>query len=310
MARSSVASTTAAGSSRNRGVLMLAAVFGILSALLMFAFLNGRGGKDSALDQALSSGEGAESVLVLTRDVGAGEKLTSDMLTSKTVPAAALLPGRFADSKTSEVIGKVTTAPLFAGEQLLQGKVTSNEAQNTLAYKIPEGMRALSLQVPHEAWIAAGLPQPGDRVDVLGITTLTKIDPLTGSEKPDVVAGIIASDVEVLAVAQTLVKKVVNTDALAQKTADSAVTPAAGSTPAPGVVVPAADPKKGVDTYEKAVSITLALTPDAAAKVAIVDAMKDEIGQYRIMPRQKGDDAEISGALLWSLDDVFTQKKK
>ena len=75
MPRTSIASTAAAGSSRNRGVLMLAAVFGILSAALMFAFLNSRGAKDSTLDQALNAGNGAESVLVFTRDVGAGEKI-------------------------------------------------------------------------------------------------------------------------------------------------------------------------------------------------------------------------------------------
>ena len=36
----------ASSSSRNRGVLLLAAVFGILSAMLMFAFLNSKGGDD------------------------------------------------------------------------------------------------------------------------------------------------------------------------------------------------------------------------------------------------------------------------
>ncbi len=41
-----IASATSSSSSRNRGVLLLAAVFGILSAMLMFAFLNSRGGDD------------------------------------------------------------------------------------------------------------------------------------------------------------------------------------------------------------------------------------------------------------------------
>lgn len=320
MARSSVASNVAAGSSRNRGVLMLAAVFGILSAALMFAFLNSRGAKDSTLDQALNSGNGAESVLVFTRDVSAGEKITESMLEAKTVPAAALLTGRFEDTRAQELVGKVTTAPAVIGEQVLAAKVTTYEGQAGLAYKIPEGMRGISLQVPHEAWIAAGLPQPGDRVDILGVTTLTKTDPLTGAEKPDIVAGIIASDVEVLAVSQTLVKVVVNTDAqkaaraAASGTATADGTASAGGTATGATVGSAAvtDPDKDKDltTYEKAISITLALPVDLAAKVAIIDAMKDEVGQYRILPRQKGDAKPIEGAQLWSLEDVFTQKKK
>lgn len=324
MPRTSIASTAAAGSSRNRGVLMLAAVFGILSAALMFAFLNSRGAKDSTLDQALNAGNGAESVLVFTRDVGAGEKITSSMLEAKTVPAAALLQGRFEATRTEELVGKVTTAPAVVGEQVLAAKVTTYEGQAGLAYKIPEGMRALSLQVPHEAWIAAGLPQPGDRVDVLGLTTLSKIDPLTGAEKPDVIAGILASDVEVLAVSQTLVKVVVNTDAQKAKAAAGTTAAAGESTPGAttgtgtttttgtaasgGAVDP--DKEKDLGTYEKAISITLALPVDLAAKVAIIDAMKDEVGQYRILPRQKGDAKAIEGAQLWSLEDVFTQKKK
>ena len=157
-------------------------------------------------------------------------------------------------------------------------------------------------------------------MDVLGLTTLSKIDPLTGAEKPDVIAGILASDVEVLAVSQTLVKVVVNTDAQKAKAAAGTTAAAGESTPGAttgtttgtaasgGAVDP--DKEKDLATYEKAISLTLALPVDLAAKVAIIDAMKDEVGQWRILPRQKGDAKAIEGAQLWSLEDVFTQKKK
>lgn len=302
MARS--IATTAAGSSRNKGVLMLALVFGILSAALMFAFLNAKGGDDN-LDEQLGATEGAESVVVLTRDVAAGDKITSDMLTTRTIPGGALLPGRVVEM--DQVVGKVATTPLFAGEQVIDAKVTTYEGQSTLAFKVPAGMRALSLQVPHEAWITGGLPQPGDRVDIMGITTLVKTDPLTGEEKPDIVAGMIAQDVEVLAVSQKLVKKVVNTDLQARTstTADPSATAAAG---ADGVVIdsaPVGNAGEDAETYEKAISITLALPPDLAAKVAIIDAMEDSDGQYRVLVRQKGDATPIDGQQVWSLDEVF-----
>ena len=296
MARSMA--TTVSPTGRNRGVLMLAAVFGILSAALVFAFLNSRdsgGGSLSGLDSA----GGAESVVVVTRDVQAGEKITADMLTTRPLPAAALLTGRVANAE--DVVGKVATSPLYAGEQVTTPKVTTYVGQNSLAWKVPEGMRAISLQIPHEAWAAAGLVQPGDRVDVLGITTLMTVDPLTGTERPDIVTGIIAQDVEVLAVSQRLVKVIPNADT---KSATSTPGGAAGSAAATG------DPLKDADTYETAISITLALTPELAAKVALIDAMKDEQGQYRIMPRQKGDSGTITGETTWSLEDVFAPKKK
>ncbi len=286
-------------SSRNRGVLLLAAVFGVLSALLMFAFLNSKGG-DDGVEQVLNSGAGAETVVVLTKNVNVGDKITSDMLGTKTVPAAGLVDGYFTDKDAQSLVGKVATAPMYTGEQVLAAKVTTYEGQDTVTWKVPEGMRGLSLQVPHEAWIAAGLPQPGDRIDVLGITTLMKVDPLTGEEKPDVIAGYIAQDVLVLAVAQSVVRTVPKIDADAT-TADSAD----GATGTGIQQSQAVSPNQDNSTYEKSISVTLALPPDLAAKVALIDAMKDDVGQYRLLVRQKGDVQPVEGKQVFSYEDLF-----
>ncbi|MGB4863499.1 MAG: Flp pilus assembly protein CpaB [Tepidiformaceae bacterium] len=289
-------------SSRNRGVLLLAAVFGILSAMLMFAFLSSRGGDDGISEQ-LNSGTGAESVVVVTRDVNVGEKITADMLGTKTVPAVALVNGYLKDTEATALVGQIAVAPLYAGEQVLNSKVSTYEGQNTITWKVPDGMRALSLMVPHEAWIAGGLPQPGDRVDILGITAFVKTDPLTGEERPDLLAGYIAQDVEILAVSQTLVKTFPK---IADKPADGSSTGAAEVSPNPGTQAIA--PDKDGATYEKAISITVALPPDLVAKVALIDAMKDEDAQFRILPRQRGDADPISGKTTFSYDDIFPAK--
>jgi Flp pilus assembly protein CpaB len=296
---------------------MLAAVFGILSAMLMFAFLNSRGGS-SSVDDVLNAGAGAESVVVVTKPINVGDKITSDMLGTATVPKTALIPGYIPATDAKSLEGKVATTPIFPGEQVLTSKVSTYDGQNTLAWKVPDGMRAVSLQVPHEAWIAAGLPQPGDHVDILGISTLTRTDPLTGEDVPDTVAGYVAQDVQVLAVAQTLVKSVANvdakkgSDASASSTVGAAATPATGSTSASAgnAAIATGDPTKDAATYEKSISITLALPPDLAAKVALLDAMKDDVAQYRVLVRQKGDVIPISGTLIWDYNDVFPTKKK
>jgi Flp pilus assembly protein CpaB len=279
-------------------VLLLAAVFGVLSALLMFAFLNSKGG-DDGVQEALDSGAGAETVVVLTKNVNVGDKITSDMLGTKTIPAAGIVEGYFKDSDMSTLVGKVATAPMYSGEQVLAAKVTTYEGQDTATWKVPEGMRGLSLQVPHEAWIAAGLPQPGDRVDVLGITTLMKVDPLTGEEKPDVIAGFVAQDVLVLAIAQSVVRTVPKIDADAKTSGD-------GSSTGTGIEQSqAVSPDQEATTYEKSMSVTLALPPDLAAKVALLDAMEDDTGQYRLLVRQKGDTAPVQGKQIYSYEDVF-----
>ena len=282
-------------SSRNKGVLLLAAVFGILSAMLMFAFLNTRGGDKGELSNQLNEGAGAETVVVVTRDIQAGERITADMLGRATVPQVALIGGWISDNDASKLEGQVAVAPMYTGEQVINSKVSTYEGQNTVTWKVPEGMRALGLMVPHEGWIAGGLPQPGDRVDVLGITVLTVTDPLTGADRPDLLAGYIAQDVQVLAVAQTVVRTIpkVSTDADGKTVTE----------PGSQSVVTGED---GL-TYETAISITLALPPDLAAKVALIDAMQDDTGQFRIVVRQKGDADPISGKTTFSYQDIFAR---
>jgi pilus assembly protein CpaB len=287
-------------SSRSKGVLLLAAAFGVLSALLMFAFLNTRGG-DSGASQGFDFGAGAESVVVLTQDVQVGEVITDEMLGVKTIPSAALLTGFYPDTALQSLVGKVATAPMYMGEQVIEPKVTTYAGQDTATWKIPDGMRAISLAVPHESWIVGGLPQPGDRVDIIALATLMKVDPLTGEQIPDVIAAFIAQDVEILAVSQSVVRTVPKVDGETGGVATGDGTTTGGSTSQGSRAVAPGDNS----TYETAISITLALPPDLAAKVVLLDAVEDDVAQYRIALRQKGDSAPIAGENVFSWEDIF-----
>jgi len=286
-------------------MLMLAIVLGIASFALMFAFLNSRDSGNGDVERALS-GPGAEEVVVAARIIQPGEKITADMLQVETIPGAALLDGRF--NTITGVEGQIASSPIYPREQVTTNKITPLAGEQTLAFKVPKGMRAISLQVPHEAWIAAGLPQPGDRIDVLAIATLSRVDPLTGEERPDLAGAYLAQDVEILAVSQTLINSVTPVkDAKPAGTSGSTTDPAA--TPATGQVETtapvAADSGK---TFESSISITLALTPDLAAKVAMLDAVKDDAAQYRILVRQKGDTDPVAGKTQWSWEDLFPER--
>ncbi len=297
MARS--IATTRTQSSRNRGVLLLAVIFGLLSAVLVFAFVNSQ--TTSEPGDLFDGSAAAESVVVANRDIQLGERITADMLTTKTLPGAALQAGRFQD--TEALVGKVAITMILSGEQVVGPKVTTFEARNTLAFKVPAGKRALGLMVPHEGWIVGGLAQPGDRVDVVGITLLSATDPLTGQEKVSIVSGLIAENVEVLAVSQTMVRRVPNLDARSNATNGQGD----ASSPAPA---PASSSGGGVvedgESFEAAISITLAMTVEEASKTAMIDAMDDDAGQYRILVRQTGDAAPTSGQQAWRLEDLFT----
>jgi Flp pilus assembly protein CpaB len=284
-------------------MLMLAIVLGIASFALMFAFLNSRDSGDEDVERALS-GPGAEEVVVAVRDIPAGTEITAADLTVQSIPGSALLPGRFADLES--LVGQVATSPIFTGEQVTASRLTTTAGASTIAFKVPDGMRAVSVMVPHESWIVGGLPQPGDRVDILAIATLVKVDPLTGEERPDLIGAYIAQDVEILAVAQTLVQSVTAVEPTDPSTApQDGETPAAGETPASGVDTETTKVQDTGQTFQSAVSITLALPPELAAKVAMVDAIDDSAAQYRVLIRQKGDGTPIEGTAAWSWEDIF-----
>ena len=66
-----------------------------------------------------------------------------------------------------------------------------------------------------------------------------------------------------------------------------------------------AQPLGDTASFEEAISVTLALLPEEAAKVAIIDALKDDQGQYRILVRQTGDREILTGKTSWSFEDLF-----
>ncbi len=304
MARSIAQATR--GSSRNRSILLLAALFGLLSAGLMFAFLSTRGGDESVEETLRDAGE-VETMVVMARDVAFGETITSDMLTEEPVPVRAILPSAY--QNRADVEGLVAAAPLFAGEQVLPGKVTSTADQDTLAFKVPEGMRALSLEVPHEAWVNAGLPQPGDRVDVLALTAMLAEDPLTGDNVPEVRSRLMVQDVEVLALAQSLVDYFPETELTREDDDEDGELGGEASTATNGDGEDGARQAfratDGSQTYEESVSVTLALLPEDAAKLALLDALDDEAGQYRILTRHQSDREIIGDQSNWTLEDLF-----
>ena len=103
MARTIAAATT--NNSRNRGILLLAAIFGLLSAALMFAFLNGSGSDNGDTIQDIVTAETASTtVVVLVRDVAVGEEITADMLTTRPIPLSAVLETSITDIE--EVVGR------------------------------------------------------------------------------------------------------------------------------------------------------------------------------------------------------------
>lgn len=209
-------------------VKIIALVSAVVTALLLFVFLN-----------SLNKPTEVPKITVLTAaaPIPADTPITADMLTAAELPSEAVLPGAMTDP--SQVVGKVAKAEIYPGEQLLGEKLVEpgESSENTLAYAIEPGMRAITIAVSETSGVAFMIT-PGNHIDILGAIMYDDTSADAGGGDP--AAGNAASgesgaksyttllleNVHVLAVDRVLSKSgKVNTDAPVYTTLTLQVTP-------------------------------------------------------------------------------------
>jgi pilus assembly protein CpaB len=196
----------ALGGRSNKGLIFLGLFLGLVSAVLVVVYLSQA---DSGGGGDVSGGD-VVPVVVANEGIAPGTRITEDMVSLRPISADAILNGAYTD--LDGVVGQVTRVPLVSGEQVIPSKVTATGRSITdvenppLAYVVPEGMRAVSVQV--DSIIAAsGLIRPGDYVDViLSIKTQsgggTTEGEATTSRNNDQLAVTILQNVQVLSIDQ------------------------------------------------------------------------------------------------------------
>lgn len=108
------------------------------------------------------------------------------------LPAGAL-------TSLDAAVGRVTVAPLAAGEIVLAAHLADPTSKVALAYHVPPGYRAFTIPIGETSGVA-GFIQPGDRVDLVLVLTGGAAAGATG-QAPDA-AALLVQDVQVLAVGQ------------------------------------------------------------------------------------------------------------
>ena len=265
MARSA---SRAAGVRSNRSMLLLALLLGLISAVLVFVYLNQAG-------TATVSGDTVR-VVVAERDIPARTRIDAGMLTTRSIPAGARLPQAYVEP--SEVVGKIARYPITAGEQVLTTKVAAQDRWLGISYVVPQGYRAMAVRVD-EVVAAGGMVLPGDRVDVLATWRAPSSQAQRDSGAEAYVTILVAQNVEVLAVAQTIAD--VPPPSVEDQGDGSAPS---GGDRSDGVLVPDGQP------IPEAVTVTLALRPDDAQRVF----MSDEQAVIRLLVRPFGDTSDLN----------------
>ena len=118
-------------------------------------------------------------------------------------PKSMPLQGSFSDA--SLVVDRGTMAPIEMNEPILESKLAPKGAGAGLMTVIPQGMRALSIQVNSIIGVS-GFVLPGSRVDLI----LTAIPPkdVKGAKNEEMGSKIILENLEVLAAGQNVQRDV------------------------------------------------------------------------------------------------------
>lgn len=141
----------------NKKLLIVAIALSAVASLLAMSYLQSSAGVLSQRSQLVP-------VVVATRDIPARTLLKADMFGVRDVPATYLVQGAIVPR--DDFLGKVSTSPIYAGEQVLKQRVSLPNAKTGITSSIPAGQRALTIDVSAASGLA-GLVKPGDFIDLI-----------------------------------------------------------------------------------------------------------------------------------------------
>ena len=177
-------------------MLVLATVALILSAGVTYMAYR-------VLQSRLQPASVTSRVVVAARNLELGYRVTKDDIKFMEWPKSTPLQGSFSDA--SLVLDRGTIAPLQMNEPFLESKLAPKGSGAGLMTVIPQGMRALSIQVNSIIGVS-GFVLPGSRVDLI----LPAIPPkdVKGSKNEEMGSKIILENLEVLAAGQNVQRDV------------------------------------------------------------------------------------------------------
>ncbi|SET59766.1 pilus assembly protein CpaB [Natronincola peptidivorans] len=172
---------------KGKVIFVAAILLGLVTSMMIYGYLN-------KAKETMNTTEYIE-IVIAVEDINANTVVSANMVELKEIPAAYKHPNAVTDVK--EVTGKIALIPITRGESILSNQViSSGEHKQGLAYKIPQGKRALSIAV-NEVSGVSGLLKVGDRVDI--ITTIN-----AGEDPPITYTLVVLQDIEILAVGRNI----------------------------------------------------------------------------------------------------------
>lgn len=137
-------------------LLLLAIIFALFVGLGVYRFFSNM--------EHMATVQYTDEVVVAVKDIPARTTVTLDMVRVERLPSGTRHPN--ATSQLTQVLGKITTQPIIAGEQVLLGRLNANAQQSGLSFQLTPGFRAVSVGINQRIAVAYQV-RPGDFVDVV-----------------------------------------------------------------------------------------------------------------------------------------------
>ncbi len=138
---------------KNVVATVVAILLGLVSVYLVHSYVQSKIGQK----------EKTVSVVAATRPIGAGTKLTTEVLAKRELAETALPPGFIPADAFSQALGRELQFPARTGDPILWSMLRSETGRP--AELVPPGKRAVTFPVSLPASVANQV-QPGDEVDI------------------------------------------------------------------------------------------------------------------------------------------------
>jgi pilus assembly protein CpaB len=142
------------------------------------------------------------TVIVASRPLAFGTKLSADAVQETQWPATSVPDGTFASKDALLGAGgeRVVLSAIAKNEPILASKITAPGQRASLSVVIAEGKKAVTIRVDDVLGVA-GFVQPDDRVDIL-LTRSGRATAQTGAGESSAYTDVLLQDIRVLAIDQ------------------------------------------------------------------------------------------------------------
>lgn len=141
----------------NKRIIIIAVILGLITVVALNSYIR-------SLDTPAMATIPHTEVVVAINTIPAHTRITSEMLGTVSIPSEAVHPEAL--TSLDDAVGGISRVDIIKDEQLLASRVATEDRRASLSYRVPEGMRAISIPVAEVSGVA-GYISAGDKVDML-----------------------------------------------------------------------------------------------------------------------------------------------